>query len=216
LKNQRASSMLPAVYRPRPVIIRLYYPVLDSDRLKKAAEPIKVDLFEVTAVRESTVADVAVFTGVAGSVIQPWYFKPMEVDIEGKSYIGAFDPGIFSTNVGKDPDIEKILTLRDKVTEIFSKPSAAPKEMFYAELEYGQQDNELKRGVYQSLRGHIADITINEEEGTPYVKTYTIKFVGELLEVLNITSGAGGNKDDVATQAGEKTRSEGSTVAGKK
>ena len=194
------ASMIPAIYRPRPVVITLNYPTTGTKGPNfglKENVPIQFELSEVTAVRQSTSADVTTFNGVTRSVIQPWYFKPIEMTIEGKSNMGIFDPGVFSVNVGNDADIEKILQLRDAIQEVFMSPETVDKDDFYVTIKYGATDTELKRTALQELRGHISGIDISEEESTPYIKSYTIKFVGEFLTAFNIKAGVNRRKADV-------------------
>jgi len=203
----QAASMIPAVYRARPVKLSLKYPTItinESGQPLVGAKTLECELSEVTAVRQSTVADVAVFAGNTQAVMQPWYFKPFEITIEGKSNMGIFEPGIFSVNVGNDADIEKVLQMRDATQSVFQSPEAADKNVFYATLEYGAPDNDLLRTVQQQFRGYIAGIDISEDDSTPYIKTYSIRFIGEFLTAFNIKKGASGQKKDKKAQAIDK------------
>jgi len=184
------------LYRARPVNITVRgFITASSGTPTTSPTPFSLSLTEVTSIRESTNASVAVARGVVASIIQPWYFQPIQVDITGKSYMGALDRN--SLNVNVDSDVDKLLALRDHINTSFTQTGTI-KDLI-GTVEYGKANPLPNRGVNQLLTGQFDEITIEESDNEPYIQTYTIKFIGDLSGQTSVDQGAKAGSIDKQT-----------------
>lgn len=153
--------------------------------------PDVIELAEVESVNVQTSAGTAIALGPVRAVIQPWYFQPVKVEIQGKSYVGAFSS--HRLNVGVDNDIAKIMTLRQNINRDFQGGNI---NNLRVGLVYFDPNDSSNLAVSQEYEGFIDDIAITENQSTPYIKDYTLRFTGELKETRDVLSGGSGQRDD--------------------
>jgi hypothetical protein len=153
--------------------------------------PDVIELAEVTSISVQTQAGTAIALGPIQAVLQPWYFQPLKIDIQGKSYVGAF--ATRRLNVGVDNDIEKILKFRQNVNDDFRRGNI---NKLKVGLVYFDSADSSNLAVSQEYEGFIDDISISENQSSPYIKDYSLKFTGELKDQKDILSGGNGQRDD--------------------
>lgn len=153
--------------------------------------PDVIELAEVTSVSVQSQAGTAIALGPVKAIIQPWYFQPVKIDIQGKSYVGAFST--HRLNVGVDTDIAKILQLRQNINSDFRRGNINKVKTV---LTYFDTNDSANLAVSQEYEGFVDDISISENQSTPYIKDYTLKFTGELKGTVDIVTGSNGQRDD--------------------
>lgn len=189
------------LYRPRPVTLQLY---------KEGSIVNDVQLTEVTSIEQEITGQVGIMQGVVTSVVQGWYLAPVTVTISGRSYIGAYKRSQYNESF-VDHDIEQLLSLRQNINDYFlttNGDSWSPTtSRLYVQLIYGDTQagmHSSDRGVLQQLQGFIADMRFQDDETVPYMRTYTIRFVGNTAP--NAAAAAGNedqDKDAAAREAAE-------------
>jgi hypothetical protein len=153
--------------------------------------PDVIELAEVESVTIQTQAGTATALGPVRAVIQPWYFQPLKIDIQGKSYVGAFSTR--RLNIGVDTDIEKILKFRQNINQDFQAGDINKLKVLISYFDTGDSSN---LAVSQEYEGFIDDISISENQSSPYIRGYTVKFTGEPKDTKDILSGGNGQRDD--------------------
>jgi hypothetical protein len=193
-------------YRKRRVQIELRTQTSPNRPTDNVEDLPPFDLTEVSGVQVTTTGSVVVMTGAVAPVIQSWYFRPMNIEISGKSYIGAFSNfgGVSNPNVANDNDIEKLLKLRAIVNTVFVTPGL-PTNNFGIILRYDDPDDRNNINVSQEYLGYIEDISFNESDTEPYMKSYTIKYVGSLKQSFDIQMGKKAAMQDKKTTEKQKT-----------
>lgn len=161
-------------------------------------QPLKFQLTEVDTIKITTNGSVPILTGAIRGVIQPWYFKPYTIEITGKSYIGAFDriASAFPTiNVATDTNIEQLIDLRDRTNAAFTNPQAVNSK-FKTILRYIDPKDMGNKSVSHEFDGFFADVSINETESSPYIKAYSLAFVGEMRSKVTTSQAKTAAKSD--------------------
>jgi len=156
-----------------------------------------VELSEITNVKERAVGGTGVAKGSIAAVLQAWYISPITIEITGKSYMGTFSDSKFN-EISVDNDIESLLRIRDRINNIFLQTNEV--KDFRILLLYGLSqngDSVADRGVSQALVGFFDEISTDEADDRPYIKTYTIRFTGELLPDVSVFNGAVKQRADI-------------------
>jgi len=193
-------------YRRRRVQIELRTQTPPNQPSPSGSEQLPpFDLTEVTSVSIDTMGSVIVLPGAVAAVLQSWYFRPMTIDISGKSYIGAFSNfgGLSNPNIANDNDVEKLLKLRGLVNSLFVTPGLQTNN-FGVILRYDDPDDRNNINVSQEYLGFIDDITVDESDSEPFMKTYSVKFIGELKQSFDIQSGKKNSQKDKNTTTKQK------------
>ncbi len=153
---------------------------------KASTEIFFLKLTEVTTVRIVTTGGTAVAMGVVAPILQPWYFQPVQVEITGQSYMGAFSSQ--SLNVTVDDDIERLLNIRNRVNKLFLEATTSIQNLKTI-LTIGEPERG-SIGTNQKFIGFINEINIEESQDVPYTQRYIIKFIGEFSNLFNLRRGA--------------------------
>jgi hypothetical protein len=152
-------------------------------------------LTEVSDVEISSSAQTGTYTGAIASVIQPWYFQPVTITINGKSYMGAFDNDAY--NIGVDNDVASIIAIREKINNDFARSDLASKLLVKISITNEPTSNFSNNGaVKQEFFGIIDDIRIREGEDRPYIQEYSLKFIGEYANLYSVKKGLEGLRQD--------------------
>ena len=164
----------------------------------KAVEYEGMDFYlaEVTSFKAQSSAQTGTYTGALATVIQPWYFQPVTVNIEGISYMGAFDNENY--NIGSDDDVTKLISLRNMINEDFNRSSIASQLKVKISIS---DDKQVPGQKNQSFVGIIDDISIDESDDNPYMQRYSIKFLGEYEYMYSMQEGLKGLRKDDAARA---------------
>ncbi len=193
------------IYRPRRVQIKLFTKPVT---IPLSRQPDLVfDLTEVNMIEFDSVSSTAVGNGAVISVLQPWYFQPITINITGRSYIGAFDQGpvgIEGTDIASDRDIEKIIELRQIVNGKFFNSFASVKDLFF-QLTYDDPNDTENISASQVFIGFFNQIRYSENDKDPYVKGYTLRFIGEDEKLLSLLNGTNKSKEDIKQSDLERT-----------
>lgn len=155
-----------------------------------------IELAEVNDVNVNSASETAIATAVIAPIIQPWYFKPFTIEINGKSYIGAFDSKFLPLNIATDDDVNQLIKLRTVINQRFNTTGIVNNiELLitYDDPEVGG-DNNLH--ISQTFKAVYNGLNIKEDENKPYLKHYNIKFIGQLTSVANITQGSNEAQED--------------------
>jgi hypothetical protein len=158
--------------------------------------PNDIRLTEVLSVKQTFEGRAGMSQGVVDVVLQQWYLSPIRVEIAGRSYIGSYNDPSFNRPL-VDDDVEKLLELRKKINSSFFQ--GAQISDVQIELEYGKVsplEPTMGGGLGQVLVGVIADLQLNEVHKDPYMKDYTLKFVGRFKSSDQTAKGARGQKND--------------------
>lgn len=191
------------IYRPRRVQIKLFTKPVSLSR----QPDLVFDLTEVNMIEFDSVSTTAVGNGAVISVLQPWYFQPITINITGRSYIGAFDQGpvgIEGTDIASDRDIEKIIELRQIVNEKFFNSFASVKDLRF-QLTYDDPNDTENISASQVFIGFFNQIRYGENDKDPYIKGYTLRFIGEDEKLLSLLNGTNKSKEDIKQSDEERT-----------
>lgn len=102
--------------------------------------------------------------GLVTPFLQGWYNNPIKIEVEGKSYLGAFEKILpFFPETGD--------TTRDDINNLFLDNDQIFKQNLSLEVEITIENE----GVYEGL---ISDFNYNEDINEPFLINYTINFVG--------------------------------------
>ncbi len=193
------------IYRPRRVQIKLFAKPVTIP-LSRQPELV-FDLTEVNAIEFDSVSTTAVANGAVRSVLQPWYFQPVAITITGRSYIGAFDQGpvgLEGTDIAFDRDIANIIELRQIVNEKFFNSFASITDLFF-QLTYDDPNDTENISASQVFIGFFNQIRYNENDKDPYIKGYTLRFIGEDEKLLALLSGTDKSREDARQSEKERT-----------
>jgi len=184
------------LYRRRQVRIDYWYSKSGSPAkgavYGDGSSPNSIELVEVTAFNVQTQGSTATSLGPLAPVLQPWYFQPFKIEIQGRSYIGAF--GTNRLNVGVDTDVKKILEMREFINADFRSGNI---RKLRAVLSCKDPNDASNFEVSQEFEGFVDDISINENQDNPYIKEYSLKFTGESKASNQVRTGSSKSKDDV-------------------
>lgn len=145
-----------------------------KDKLAKT-----LNLVGPTSVDFSYEADVAVESGLFTSFIQPWFIKPVVINIKGESYLGT-SPVISRA----DRDVEKTLEKFTKSLNDFSERVGSPGNKDRVLLEIRNNPRNARR-----FFGYIRRFTFGENVSSPFMLTYGIDFVGRSVDNMEIVAG---------------------------
>jgi len=190
------------IFKNRPVTIKLQLaeadatPLITSGGLPDKPENWdgdyytldSVDLTEVSSIKEQVSGGVGQSKGVITAVLQMWYLSPVTITITGRSYMGAFNN---DNTVGIDSDADSLLTFRDAINSYFYQTGTASNMRF--KLIYGAVSNLTsanRPASLQSFVGFIDDISIDESEDRPYMRDYSVRFIGEDETRTSVIEGA--------------------------
>jgi len=133
-----------------------------------------IELQGVQSIRITEKTDVAVSTGLVKNFLHPWFLKPVEIEITGKTYYGAFE-GMAETK--HETFGKKFLTAMSAIGKYVSTENASP----FSLKMY------LSRSEIVILKGYIEAFNLNEDINEPFIFEYTLKFIGEFhfINILN-------------------------------
>ena len=140
-----------------------FFPVVPSVFSNISGSKEFLELKEVKSIKLSYSADIAVETGIAVAFIQPWYIKPVNISIQGSSYIGAY-PYISK----EDVDIELIY---EKFYNTLAESKGNKNQIM---LEIVNNPKKTDR-----FRGYISSFDFNESVEKPFMLDYDITFLGK-------------------------------------
>ena len=173
------------LYRQRRVRIDYWFSKTSE------AKPKVIELTEVTSISIQSGATTAIGLGPIAAVLQPWYFQPFKIEIQGRSYMGAFATN--RLNVGVDVDVKKIMDMRQSINSDFL---AGDVSNLKAAITYSDPNDASNLQVSQEFVGFVDDISISEDHGSPFVKDYVLKFTGEWRAHTEIKRGSTGRTAD--------------------
>jgi hypothetical protein len=169
--------------------------------LKGIPTAFKLELTEVKSVSMKSAGSTAIMPGVVVPVIQPWHFQPVVIEIQGESYMGAFDRE--SLNVTADNDVGNLWKMRDAINSLFANSSASIKNL-RTRLAIGVQTSG-NQSKDREFVGHINDISIDESDEKPYMWTYSIGFTGDFSFRFDLNRGAVAFRGDAGRAAATGT-----------
>lgn len=173
-------------------------------------------LTEVISVDETTEASVATMNGVVRSIIQPWYYGPMRIDVSGRSYFGAYGGiGLGSVsldivNVGIDNDVRHLIELRDEINRAFETTG---KTTAGGGLFFGDPEDQNNLGTTHDYEGVFGPISFNEADSAPFMRSYKFSFVGQLRSKATVGRGAQAARDDEVAVERVRTSSVGDPLS---
>lgn len=124
-------------------------------------------------------ADVAVEQGLFTSYIQPWFVKPVTIEIKGESYLGTY-PVISRA----DKDVENVLTKLLKSLNDFSDRVGSPGNKDRVLLEVRSNPRNARR-----FFGYLRHFSFGENVNTPFILNYGISFVGRSVDNMEVVNG---------------------------
>ena len=167
-------------------------------------EKLTCTLTEVSSLDISSTASTGMYTGAVATVIQPWYFQPVTVIINGRSYMGAFDND--SYNIGVDNDVAQIIKMRKMINDDFLRSDLADKlNVKLTITSEPSNTGSVNKATIQQFFGIMDEIRIGESEDNPYVQEYTVKFVGEYSDSYALKQGFKGLRSDVSLSGSAST-----------
>ena len=150
-----------------------------------------LELVEVSTFEVQSNSGVSVSMGVKRGIIQPWYFGPYNISIVGKSYIGAYTDN--RINYNKDDNVSKLMEYSQLIKDSFLNGdrsiAGAPNGIKVILSCIDPNVKGLFFGISAVYEGFVDDIKYTEDENNPYILTYSIKFIGELYQALNVDKG---------------------------
>lgn len=175
------------IYRPRNVTLTL---------LGEIPKPTTVTLTEVRRILQVYTGEAGITKGVIAPVIQMWYMGPIAVDIEGRSYMGAFQDYDYNRMMA-DSDIERLLEFQDKINQAFLTTTEVNRlsvELSYGNSSAASDGDKIGRGTNITLVGVIGSISIEETDSAAHFRQYSIKYHG-VTKTANNPSIGGANAD---------------------
>ena len=191
------------LYRRRRVRIEYYYSRSGQPPKGRVygdgTAPNIIELAEVTSINIQSQGSTAIGLGPLAAVLQPWYFQPFRIEIQGRSYIGAF--GTTRLNVGVDTDVKKILDMRSFINADFQGGHI---DKLRAVVVCDDPSDLSNAQVSQEFEGFVDDISITENQTNPYIKEYALKFTGESRASQNIKTGSSKRLQDAEAIKADK------------
>jgi hypothetical protein len=125
------------------------------------------------------VADVAEENGLFTSFLQPWYIRPVNIQIRGGSYLGAYT--LLSV---PDGDLELTLAMFRKSQGDFSNQVGTPgdRQRVVLNIQNNPQGS-------RTFLGYFKRLTFSDEIKSAYLLDYQIDFVGRNIDNLGIATG---------------------------
>lgn len=124
-------------------------------------------------------ADVAVEQGLFTSYIQPWFVKPVTINIKGESYLGTY---VLISRA--DRDVEKSLDKLMTSLNDFSDRVGQPGDKSRVLLEIKNNPRGARR-----FWGYIRHLNFGENVANPFILNYDLSFVGRSVDNMEIVSG---------------------------
>jgi len=166
-------------------------------------DPGLLPLYGVTKIRLTWSRDIGIRQGLSVNFLQPWYNKPVEIEIEGTSYIGIYGgtsvdeevsktkesipkaPSLGSSVKGETEQFKKEVFLKWKAkTPSWAKAADKLTNKIVAELEQrGPVSKQFKDGLMSSFDDFI--INIEDIKTEKDIESWVNKIYNELSGSLN-------------------------------
>jgi len=130
----------------------------------------------VTKIGYEFAGSVANVQGIAKSIFQPWYFKPVKISIDGNTYIGTYKDDDGDTNLRGGNTVTNFLELMQKLNNYYKSGSDK-----YLELQITDDKNDYCFNCY------IENFRFDDEVDNPFMYSYSIELIGisSIFEVYN-------------------------------